>query len=51
MQEVRAYKDSDNEKAWEAFGNVYQKYNEALYTLCRNVCRDDAAHKGSGGRG
>lgn len=43
MQKVRAYKDSDNEKAWEAFGNVYQKYNEALYTLCRNVCRDDGS--------
>lgn len=43
MQDVRAYKNSDEKKAWEALGKVYQKYNEALYTLCRTVCRDDGS--------
>lgn len=43
MREVRAYKDSDRDKAREAFGKVYQKYQENLYTLCRKVCGDEGS--------
>lgn len=34
-------KDSDSERALEAFGKIYQKYKGALWTLCVNVCGDN----------
>lgn len=43
MQEVCSYKDSDREKALEAYGKIYHKYYEDLYTLCRKVCGDDGS--------
>lgn len=37
MKAVRE-KGTDRDKAWDAFGKIYQKYMEALWTLCLNVC-------------
>lgn len=37
MKAVRG-KGIDRDKAWDAFGKIYQRYNEALWTLCLNVC-------------
>jgi len=41
MQVVRENKDLDREKAWNAFGKIYQKYISVLWTLCKHYCGDD----------
>lgn len=40
MRVVRENMDSDREKAWEAFGEIYKKYKNFLWLLCIKVCGD-----------
>ena len=42
MRCIRENVDSDREKAMEAFGMVYDKYKETLWTICVKVCGDNA---------
>lgn len=40
MQAVRENIDSDCEKAWKVFGEIYQKYKNFLWLLCVKICGD-----------
>lgn len=41
MRTIRENKNSDREKALDAFGRIYQKYKDNLWRLCKKVCSDD----------
>ena len=42
MQVVRENMDSDRERAWNAFGQIYRKYYNILWILCSHYCGDDS---------
>ena len=42
MRVIRENLDSDKEKAKEAFGNIYSKYNAVLWWMCSKACGDRA---------
>jgi len=42
MRVIRENIDSDRQKAMKAFGKIYEKYSEVLWTICLNVCGDNA---------